>query len=334
MTLTILLSLFGGLALLVLGGEMLVRGAVRLAERLGMSPLLIGLTLVGFGTSTPELVTSVQAALAGSPGIAVGNIVGSNIANILLILGIAAILSPISVSSAALKRDGSLVLLSALALVVVGYLSTLNHWTGAAFVLGLASYVYYAYLQERGAARSGSPDHTAAFEKGQALEEAVPHLNEGHARSLFADAAIALTLCLAGLVIVVIGGSYLVDGAIQLARAFGISETVIGLTIVAVGTSTPELVTSVIAAIRKHSDVALGNILGSNIYNILGIGGLTGMISPTPIPPEIVAFDNLVMVGVTVALLVFMYSGRTINRMEGSLLILGYLVYLAVLWPK
>lgn len=334
MTLTILLSLIGGLALLVLGGEMLVRGAVRLAERMGMSPLLIGLTLVGFGTSTPELVTSVQAAIAGSPGIAVGNIVGSNIANVLLILGIAAMLSPISVGSNALKRDGSLVVLSALALTAVGYLTVLDRFVGIVFVLGLAGYVYYAYLQERGAAKSGAPDHTAAFEKGQALEEALPHLNEGHARSLFADAAIALTLCLAGLVVVVIGGSYLVDGAIQLARAFGISETVIGLTIVAVGTSTPELVTSVIAAIRKHSDVALGNILGSNIYNVLGIGGLTGIISPTVVPPEIVAFDNLVMVGVSLALIALMYSGRTITRAEGGVLILGYVVYIAVLWPK
>jgi cation:H+ antiporter len=119
-----------------------------------------------------------------------------------------------------------------------------------------------------------------------------------------------------------------------LARAFGISETVIGLTIVAVGTSTPELVTSVIAAIRKHSDVALGNVLGSNIYNILGIGGLTGIISPTAVPPEIVAFDNLVMLGVSLILVAMMYSGRTISRSEGGVLVLGYLVYLAVLWPK
>jgi cation:H+ antiporter len=334
MTLTIILSLAGGLALLVLGGEMLVRGAVRLAERMGMSPLLIGLTLVGFGTSTPELVTSVQAAIAGSPGIAVGNIVGSNIANILLILGLAAILAPIPVGSTALKRDGSLVILSALALIAVGYLTTLNQWTGAAFVAGLAGYLYYAYLQERWAARAGSADHTAAYDKGQALEEAVPHMNEGHARSVFADASIAVAIALAGLVLVVIGGSYLVDGAIQLARAFGISETVIGLTIVAVGTSTPELVTSVIAAVRKHSDVALGNVLGSNIYNILGIGGLTGIISPTAVPPEIVAFDNLVMLGVSFILVAMMYSGRTITRTEGALLVLGYLVYLAVLWPK
>jgi cation:H+ antiporter len=334
MSFEILLSLAGGLALLVFGGEMLVRGAVRLAERLGMSPLLIGLTLVGFGTSTPELVTSVQAALAGSPGIAVGNIVGSNIANILLILGLAAMLSPIAIGSTALKRDGSLVLLSALALIAVGQLTTLNHWTGAAFVAGLAGYIYYAYRQERSAARSGSSDHTAAYEKGQALEEAVPHLNEGHARSLLADAGIAVAIAVAGLVLVVIGGSYLVDGAIKLAQAFGISQTVIGLTIVAVGTSTPELVTSVIAALRKHSDVALGNVLGSNIYNILGIGGLTGIISPTAVPAEIVAFDNWVMLGVSGLMLVFMYTGRAISRTEGAALIAGYLVYLAVLWPK
>lgn len=325
----ITLSLVGGLALLVAGGECLVRGAVRLAERIGMSPLLIGLTLVGFGTSTPELVTSVQAARAGSPGIAIGNIVGSNIANILLILGLAAMLCPVAVQSRALRRDGGFVLGAALLLAVLSAVATLDRVVGAAFVALLALYIAYAYRQER----ATGTDHTAAFEKGAALEAMVPHRDRRHARSAAIDLAAALGIALAGLVIVIIGGRILVDGAIALARGAGISETVIGLTIVAVGTSMPEFVTSVVAALRRHADVALGNILGSNIYNVLGIGGLTALIAPVAVPAEIVRFDNPVMVGVSLLLLVFAATGMRIGRREGAVLVAGYAVYVAAIWP-
>lgn len=325
----ITLSLVGGLALLVAGGECLVRGAVRLAERIGMSPLLIGLTLVGFGTSTPELVTSVQAARAGSPGIAIGNIVGSNIANILLILGLAAMLCPVAVQSRALRRDGGFVLGAALLLAVLSAVATLDRVVGAAFVALLALYITYAYRQER----ATGTDHTAAFEKGAALEAMVPHRDRRHARNAAIDLAAALGIALAGLVIVIIGGRILVDGAIALARGAGISETVIGLTIVAVGTSMPEFVTSVVAALRRHADVALGNILGSNIYNVLGIGGLTALIAPVAVPAEIVRFDNPVMVGVSLLLLVFAATGMRIGRREGAVMVAGYAAYVAAIWP-
>jgi cation:H+ antiporter len=325
---TIFLPLLGGFLLLVAGGELLVRGAVRLAERLGMSPLLIGLTLVGFGTSTPELVTSVQAALNGSSGIAVGNIVGSNIVNILLILGLSAILSPIAVGPSALRRDGVLVLVTAVIFAGVGWLWTLDRPVGVLLVAGLAAYLVHAYRQEK---RSGPPDHTAAFEKGEALEEALPHRKQPHARSKALDLTLSLGLALAGLVLVVFGGKYFVAGAIDLARSFDISETVIGLTIVAVGTSMPELVTSVVAAFRKHADVALGNVLGSNLYNILGIGGLTALIAPTDFPAQIVRFDNLVMVAASAVLLLFAWSGRQISRREGVVLLAGYVTYLLLL---
>lgn len=325
---TILLPLLAGFILLVAGGELLVRGAVRLAERLGMSSLLIGLTLVGFGTSTPELVTSVQAALNGSSGIAVGNIVGSNIANILLILGLAAMLSPIKVGPSALRRDGMLVLVTAVVFAGMAWLWTLDRTVGVLLALGLVAYLVYAYRQE---SRAAKPDHTAAFEKGEALEEVLPHQHRKHARSKAMDITLSLALAVAGLVLVIFGGKYFVSGSIALARSFSISEAVIGLTIVAIGTSMPELVTSVVAAYRKHSDVALGNVLGSNLYNVLGIGGLTGIIAPTDFPAQIVRFDNLVMIAASAVLLLFAWTGQRISRREGGVLLAGYVVYLVIL---
>ncbi|GAB1490017.1 calcium/sodium antiporter [Opitutaceae bacterium] len=328
------LLLAGGLILLVVGGEFLVRGAVRLAERFGMSSLLIGLTLVGFGTSTPELVTSVQAAMAGSPGIAVGNIVGSNIANILFILGLSALISPIKVGPSALRRDGVIVLLTALLFAGVSAFWRLDRVVGFGFVLGLVAYLVYAYRQEKVIAVTGQAGHTAAFEKSEAHAEVVDHTKKSHARSAGTDIAISTGIAIGGLVLVVAGGDLLVSGAIGLARGFGISESVIGLTIVAVGTSMPELVTSVVAAFRKHSDVALGNVLGSNIYNTLGIGGVTAVLSPTDVPVQIVRFDNPVMVVVSATLLLFAWTGGRIGRREGGILLLGYATYVAALWPK
>ncbi len=317
--------LLGGLALLALGGELLVRGAVRVAERLGVSPLLIGLTLVGFGTSMPELVTSVQAATVGSPGIAVGNVVGSNIANILLILGAAALLCPIAVSTRALRRDGALVLAAALLLAAVGFLLPLGQPVGAAFLAGLVAYLVYAWRQES----RGADGHCAAGLKAEAFEATHPGLHAPKPGGI----AWPLALALLGLLLVVLGGRFLVDGAIRMALSLGISETVIGLTIVAVGTSMPELVTSVIAAIRRQSDVALGNVLGSNIYNILGILGVTALVSPTVVPPEIARFDSLVMVAVSAALLVFAWTGLRIGRREGAALLAGYAAYVWAIWP-
>lgn len=322
-----ILLLLGGLALLALGGELLVRGAVRLAERMGVSPLLIGLTLVGFGTSTPELVTSVQAALVGSPGIAVGNVVGSNIANVLLILGLAALLSPIRVSGGALRRDGVLGVAAALAVVVIGLALPLGRVVGAALLAGLVAYLVLAWRTER----AGTEGWSAAASKAEAFEGTHPTL---HAPAVGTGGLLlSLGMALAGLALVVFGGRLLVDGAVGLARSLGISETVIGLTIVAVGTSTPELVTSLVAAARRQSDVALGNVLGSNIYNLLGILGVTALISPTVVPPEIARFDSLVMLAVAVLLLVFASTGWRIGRREGGALLAGYAAYVWWIWP-
>jgi cation:H+ antiporter len=326
--LEIWLPLIGGLIVLVAGGELLVRGAVQIATSLGVSPLVIGLTLVGFGTSTPELVTSVQAALADAPGIAYGNIVGSNIANILLIVGVAALISPMVINSVALTRDGAVMLAVAVAFSIVAFAMPLGRIVGLVFIATLIVYVYLAFRQERASAPGG---HGAVYDKSLALQSTDAALSPPATPQK--PLLISTLIALVGLVLVVIGGRFLVDGAVSLARGFGISETVIGLTIVAVGTSMPEFVTSVVAGIRKQGDVAFGNIVGSNIYNILGIGGFTALIAPGAVPAEIVGFDNFVMIAVSLALVAFAWTGLRIARWEGAALLAGYVVYVYFIWP-
>ncbi len=317
--------LTAGLVLLVIGGELLVRGAVQAAERIGISPLVIGLTLVGFGTSMPELVTSVQAGLSGSPGIAYGNIVGSNIANILLIAGVSALICPVIVARSALRRDAMAMLLVAVLFAVLAVLVPMGRIVGAALVTALVLYIAFVIRQER-----TGPGGGAIHDKSLALAGADPGLAPPHAAR---HIAIPLLIALGGLVIVVAGGSLLVNGAVALARGFGVSETVIGLTIVAVGTSMPELVTSVIAALKRQGDVAFGNVVGSNIYNILGIGGTTALIAPSQVPSEIAGFDAPLMVGVSVLLVIFAATGLRIARREGAVLVAGYAAYIWMLWP-
>lgn len=319
------LPLFAGLFLLIAGGELLVRGAVQVAERLGVSSLVIGLTLVGFGTSMPELVTSVQASLSGFPGIAYGNIVGSNIANILLIAGVSALIFPIVVARVALKRDAAVMLAVAAAFAVLPFALPMSRLVGIAAVALLIGYIWFVIQQERTSADGG-----AIHEKSAALAEADPGIAPPRGEG---GLLLPLIVALVGLVLIVFGGSLLVNGAVAIARSFGVSETVIGLTIVAVGTSMPELVTSVIAALKRHGDVAFGNIVGSNIYNILGIGGATALIAPSNVPQEIVQFDAPVMLGVSLLLVIFAATGLRIGRREGAFLLAGYAAYGWMLWP-
>ncbi|GHA16418.1 sodium:calcium antiporter [Devosia pacifica] len=321
------LMLIGGFILLVIGGEMLVRGAVRVASQLRVSPLVIGLTLVGFGTSAPELVTSVQAAISGSPGIAYGNIVGSNIANLLLILGASALVTPIIVQTSALRRDATVMVGVTIIFAVLASLFTFGRLIGVFFVIALGSYLFLAFRQEKAA----EADHGAAYDKGLAAQGADPAFSP--AASSGGSLVVPLVTSVAGLGIVVLGGYFLVNGAVDLARSFGISETVIGLTIVAIGTSMPELVTSLVAAAKRQADVAFGNIIGSNIYNTLGIGGATALLAPSQVPPEIVSFDNIVMLAVSALVVVLAYTGRRIARWEGGVLLAGYLTYIWWLWP-
>ena len=312
-----ILLVAGGLVLLALGGELLVRGAVGMAARLGISPLLAGLTIVGFGTSTPELATSAQAAMAGSPGIAIGNVVGSNIANILFILGVSAVILPLSVNPASFSRDslalgGSAVL--ATGAVLLGVIGPLP---GIVLLSALVGYFWWAYKSE-------SASHDA---------EAVRHEHEAEDRPVPPDTGPLVLggMIVAGLVAAIFGAGWLVDGAVVLASAAGVSESVIGLTVVAVGTSLPELIACVVAVLRKHEDVALGNIVGSNIYNLCGILGLTAMIHPIEVPAEIAAFDIWAMLGVTLLLILQLRSGWRLSRIEGAVLVALYAAYTAFL---
>jgi cation:H+ antiporter len=311
--------LLAGFLLLVAGGELLVRGSVAVAKNLGVSSLLIGIVLVGFGTSMPELVTCVQASLAGSPGLALGNIVGSNISNILLILGIAALTRPITVAERALRRDGVIMFLSALVFVAIATTYDLERLIGVALLAGLAAYLTLAVMQERGA--------TVPFPATEIADAPVPP------KPAEISTLKALGIALFGLFVLLIGGELLVTGGIATAKLFAVPETVIGLTVVAVGTSMPELVTCVIAAMRRQGDVALGNILGSSIYNTLGVAGATGVIAPTAIPSSIASFDVYIMLGAATLLMLFAATGHRVSRFEGAILVAGYLGYLALMWP-
>jgi cation:H+ antiporter len=312
-----ILLVAGGLVLLAVGGELLVRGAVGMAARLGISPLLAGLTIVGFGTSTPELATSVQAAMAGSPGIAIGNVVGSNIANILFILGLSAVILPLSVNPASFARDS--IALGGSALLATGavLLGMIELLPGIVLLAALTGYVWWAYKSE-----SASHDAEAVRHEHEAEDRPVPP-NTGP--------VVLGAMILAGLAAAIFGAGWLVDGAIVLASAAGVSQSVIGLTVVAVGTSLPELIACIVAVLRKHEDVALGNVVGSNIYNLCGILGLTALIHPIEVPAEIAAFDIWVMLGVTALLIVQLRSGWRLSRIEGVLLMALYAAYTAFL---
>ena len=313
-----LLLLLAGFVILIVGGELLVRGAVRVAERAGMSELLIGLTIVGFGTSAPELVASVEAALAGSPGIAWGNIVGSNLANSLLILGAASLILPVVVPRGPLWRDGGLALIATVVLWLVASTTGITIAIGSAFLVLLAAYLVYAYWAEQ----TQPAGATALHEKAESLEVSDTHLHD--AQPLWRSVLVLVF----GIVLIVMGGRWLVEGAIDLARLLGMSEAVIGLTVIAIGTSLPELVTSVVAAYKGASAVALGNVLGSNIFNLLLIGGVTAVIAPGTIPGEITNFGLPVLIAASVLLLIFAATGRKITRWEGGILLVIYLVLL------
>lgn len=318
MTVSILFILLG-LGILVAGGELLVRGATGLAEALGVSPLLIGLVLVGFGTSTPELATSLIAAFKGSPGIAVGNVVGSNISNILLILGMTAAILPVFCDRRGFRRDGSALAVASFAFLAAALYEEIGRTTGAIFLCALAGYIVTAYRQER--RKPDQPDRRAT--PGRPGE----YLAAAARKAMTKEIALNIALFVGGLGLTFGGAHFLVTGSIEIATAAGISDTIIGLTVVAVGTSLPELVASVAAALRGRTDMAFGNIVGSNIYNTLGILGTTALIHPVAIPAEIAAFDIWAMLGATALLFVFTVTGWVIRRWEGIVMLCLYAAY-------
>lgn len=307
-----LMYLAAGLVLLFVGGEGLVRGAVSFAAKLGMPPLIIGLTIVGFGTSMPELLVSMKAAFNGAPDIAVGNVVGSNTANILLILGIAAVIYPIPTAIPGIRRDLVMVILVAAFTVLLGYLGYVSHLMGAAMFIALVCYVTYAALSGR-ASNDGEDDEHAPVPMPLWMQ---------------------LAYMVGGLAGLVFGADLLVQGATSIARGYGISEAVIGLTIVAVGTSLPELATSAIAAFRRHSEIAIGNVLGSNIFNIIGILGATAVFHPVKIAPSMATFDIPLMLGVTVLLGLLLLALKSLNRLVGGAFLLLYVGYCGYLFTQ
>lgn len=302
----------GGLVLLAIGGELLVRGAVGMAHILRISPLLAGLTIVGFGTSAPELATSLLAAFDESPGIALGNVIGSNISNILLILGLSALILPLTVQQDSFRRDSIALAGSTVLCAVAVALGTVGLGMGLILLASLVVYIVWAYRSER------QPGDVEGERQIAEAADTAPRTHNPWMLSL---------MIIAGLAAAIFGARLLVDGAVQLASAAGLSEAVIGLTIVAIGTSLPELIACMIAVARKHPDVALGNVVGSNIYNLLGILGITAIVHPLEVPAEIIRYDIWALLGATALLLVQLRSGWQISRREGAVLALLFVAY-------
>jgi cation:H+ antiporter len=295
-----------GLVGLFFGGEFLVRGAVGIARKLSVPPLVIGLTVVGFGTSTPELLVSVQAALAGAPAIAIGNVIGSNIANILLILGLTAIIMPVAMPIAETNRDFVVMISATLLLWAILLGGTVWHWQGLLLVTALGGYLFASFRGQTSPADSDLPASTNSF-------------------------LYSMLFVLAGLAALIVGAKFLVDSASEIARDFGVSEAVIGLSVVAVGTSLPELATSALAALRAQSQIAVGNILGSNIFNILGILGVTALVAPIPVDPRFAELDIMIALAAALAMLGFAVFAGRINRIGGGLLMTAYAGYMVLL---
>lgn len=302
-----LLYVVGGLIMLVLAGDMLVKGAANLSLRLGLSPLIVGLTVVAFGTSAPELLVSVQAVSTGAPGIALGNVVGSNIANILLVLGVPAFIATIHSSQLGLQRSYLSMLLATLAFVLICFVGPID-WRHGLFLLALLAVLLWDNYRN-----SRAPEDGVAEADGS-----MPPWRIG----------VYLLIGLAGLPL---GADFLVDGATNIARTLGISEMIIGLTLVAIGTSLPELATSVAAAFRKQAEVAMGNVIGSNLFNLLGIIGVASLVGPIPVPEIMLHRDLWVMVGASVLLLPCILMRHDLTRGVGIGFVLLYAGYSAML---
>ncbi len=309
------LMFVAGLVVLVIGADVLVRGASRLAVSFGVSPLVVGLTVVAFGTSAPEMAVSVGSALGGTPDLAIGNVVGSNICNVLLILGISALITPLVVSEQIIRQEIPIMIGASALLVVMaldGHIGLLESIVLFALVI---TYTVFLVVQSRRASKAVQDE----------FETEIPTSNWDRHWS------VQLALIAAGLVMLVVGADWLVDSAVAFARAFGVSDLVIGLTVVAVGTSMPEIATSIVAALRGQRDIAVGNVVGSNIFNILAVLGASGIAAGAGLPVSEAArnFDLWVMLAVAFACLPIVLTGREIARWEGGVFLAYYAAYTA-----
>ena len=313
-----LAAIAAGLVLLVVAGDLLVRGAVNLALRLGIPALVVGLTIVAFGTSAPELLVSVKAVLDGVPALALGNVIGSNIANVLLVIGLPALITVLHVSRLDIAQS-NLTMIAASGFIGLAFLGTFRWWTGLILLAGLGLMIWQSY---RHAAQHRAANGRRAGTAPEVELEGVSPSMRGWQIALF------LVLGLAGLPF---GADLLVNGAVDIARQLDVSEAVIGLTLVAIGTSLPELATSVVAAFRRNADVALGNVVGSNVFNLLGIVGIASLIGPIPVDPEFLRFDLWVMLATALLLLPFILARRDIGRKTGALFVALYAGYVVAL---
>jgi len=314
-----LLLFVAGLGVLTAGAEFLVRGASRLALRYGVSPLVVGLTVVAFGTSAPELAVSVRAAFQGNGDIAVGNIVGSNIFNVAFILGLASLICPLSVHLQIVRREMPVMLVSAMIFVVMLANGGIARWEGLLLLIAVIAYTALAIRVARSEPASPGevPDDLAVLGKER-----------------FNSVAVSAMLVITGLGLLVAGAALMVDNASLVARRLGVSEAAIGLTVVAAGTSLPELATSVVAALRRETDIAVGNIVGSNIFNVLCIGGVAGVIAPPVVATGITGVDFGFMLGTSFLVLPLMRTNFSISRWEGAVLLATYGLYLHLSWPS
>ncbi len=311
-----ILFLVLGLVLLILGGEFTLRGAIGLARNLNISTAIIGLTVMGFGTSAPELVVTVQAVLSGGADIAIGNAIGSNIANTLLILGAGAVIQPLSCDPRAVRRDGAIMMLTTLLLCVLGLTGGIVAWQGVVMLSLLAAFMWWSYLQDK-------RHHDAATD----LHEEVAEETSGIPKNKLVVAAYIA----GGFAGLAIGASLLVEAAIALAEAAGVPQSIIGLTLVAFGTSLPELAATMVAAYRRHTDIAIANVLGSNIFNILGVLGAGALFGPLTFAGRIVMVDQWVMLSAAVVLLPIMITEWRVSRREGGALLAAYAIYIGSL---
>lgn len=300
----------GGLVGLYFGAEWLLRGSIALAQKLAIPTLIVSLVIVGFGTSMPELLVSVRAAISGSSDIALGNVVGSNTANILLIIGACAMIFPITQWDKGVKRDTYVMIAAAVLLLGLAQFPAIGRLAGLIMVAVLLAYVVYAYVNSRGSVEEATDEEV----KYETLSNAFTTL-----------------LILGGLGTLFVGAELLVRGATNLARDFGVSEAVIGLTVVAVGTSLPELATGIMSALRKHSDIMIGNIVGSNIFNILFILGVTSVIQPIVVAPRFASFDIPVMLGVTLGFAFLLLAHLGVRRLTAGAMLVAYVGYTVAL---
>jgi cation:H+ antiporter len=308
--------LFAGFVLLTLGGESLVRGSSRLAAMFGISPLVIGLTVVAFGTSAPELAVSVISAYAGKGDLAIGNVVGSNICNVLLILGLSALVAPLVVNQQLVRLDVPLVIIASLLIVPFGLDGSIGRLEGGILFTGIIVYTVYIIRKSRSDEKQNRQEYEQAFGRDE------PRNLKG---GLISAALIAI-----GIGMLVLGSHWLVAAATATARYFGVTELVIGLTIVALGTSLPELATSVVASLRGERDIAVGNVVGSNLFNLMSVLGLSSLVAPNgiPVPAAALHFDIPVMIAVAVACLPVLFVNYQISRWNGAIFLGFYLAYI------